>query len=374
MVQPGQIRVALDAHVVGRRKTGNETYIVNLVDALSDRDDVLPVAMLDTGITWPGQKSPATRRLRFASPFLRIPLELPIAARRLRADVLHVQYVAPPTPGLPVVAAIHDLSFEDMPDLFHRATELRLKVSVRWTALHAAAITVISEFTRGRLIERYGIPPERIVVTPMAVSPFWCPVEPAERARLLARLGRAADRPFVLAVGNLHPRRTCRGSSARSRRSAVADFPTSNWSWWASAAGSRERSTPPSMSWAGGLGSRSRDSSTMRRSVLSTEPPRSLVTSRSTRGLACPFSRALHAVRSLSRVPRRRYQKLLVTPPCWSIPLAMTPSRMVCGVPSRTRVFGIGFVPQAPSHAATFDAQRFAETTIGAYRMALSHR
>ena len=177
MVQPGPIRVALDAHVVGRRGTGNETYVVELLEALAGRSDVEPIALLDEGVEWPHSRPQAIRHLRYGSPFIRIPLELPIAARRLRSDVLHVQYVAPPIAGLPVVAAIHDLSFEDVPGLFRGRTELRLKVSVRATARKAAAIVAISSFTRARLIDRYGVPPERIVVTPVAVSPFWRPVD-----------------------------------------------------------------------------------------------------------------------------------------------------------------------------------------------------
>ena len=50
MVQPGRIRVALDAHVVGRRATGNETYVVSLAEALATgRPDVEPIVFVDTG-------------------------------------------------------------------------------------------------------------------------------------------------------------------------------------------------------------------------------------------------------------------------------------------------------------------------------------
>jgi hypothetical protein len=40
-------RVALDASVVGSRKTANETYIVNLAEALGRREDVDPTVNLD---------------------------------------------------------------------------------------------------------------------------------------------------------------------------------------------------------------------------------------------------------------------------------------------------------------------------------------
>src|SRR4051812_26664211 len=120
MVKQRPIRVAVDAHSVGRRATGNETYVVGLVDALVEREDVEPIALVDDDLAWPGAAAPTMRRLRARNRLARIPIELAVASRRARADVLHVQYVAPPVAGVPVVTAIHDLSFEDVPGIFGR--------------------------------------------------------------------------------------------------------------------------------------------------------------------------------------------------------------------------------------------------------------
>lgn len=225
MVQPGTIRVALDAHVVGRRGTGNETYVVNLARALSERPDVEPIVYVDTGATWPGQAPAHLRRLTTRAPFLRIPIELPVRARRDRAHLLHVQYVAPPVAGLPVVVSVHDVSFEDVPGLFPRRTELRLKASVRVTALRARSILVLSSFTRDRIVTHYGIDPARIFVAPCGVSPAWRPLASENRQRTLGHLNLPAS--FVLAVGNLHPRKNIPRlirAVATARRGAVGDL------------------------------------------------------------------------------------------------------------------------------------------------------
>ena len=205
MVQPGRIRVALDAHVVGRRSTGNETYIVSLVDALATDPAVEPIVFVDKGVRWPGSSEPHLHELRSRSPFLRIPMELPIVVRRARADLLHVQYVAPPIAGLPVVTAVHDVSFEDVQGLFGRRTEIRLRMFVRAAVRQSAVVTTLSAFSRDRLIERYGLDPARVFVTPIAVSDRWRPLTVAERASRLD--GLVGPGPFVLAVGNLHPRK-----------------------------------------------------------------------------------------------------------------------------------------------------------------------
>ena len=205
MVAPESIRVALDAHVVGRRGTGNETYVVNLADALTAHPDVQPIVLLDRGTPWPSQPCPEARSLRMQTRLARIPFELPVAARRVRADLLHVQYVAPPIARVPVVAAIHDLSFEDMPWLFPRSSELRLKVSVRTTARRASAVIAISEFTRSRLIDRYDLDPARVFMTPVALSTHWQPTSDETIRETTGLLG--IEGPFVLAVGNTHPRK-----------------------------------------------------------------------------------------------------------------------------------------------------------------------
>ncbi len=202
---PRPIRVALDAHVVGRRQTGNETYVLNLGSALAARSDIETLAYVDAGTHWPADMlSPRLRPLRLRAPHLRIPVELPYRVRADRAQVLHVQYVAPLI-HLPVVTAIHDVSFEDLPGLFSRASTWRLRASVRLSARRSAAVVTLSEFTRGRLLHHYGLNPERVIVAPAGVSPKWRRLPPDEVAARLEGL----DLPprFVLAVGNLHPRK-----------------------------------------------------------------------------------------------------------------------------------------------------------------------
>ncbi len=197
------IRVALDAHVVGRRQTGNETYVVNLAEAFARRADVRATVFLDAGTPWPSTAPVVTEALRMRTRYLRLPFELPLRARRSGVELLHVQYVSPPWPRLPVVATIHDISFEDLENAFPRATEMRLKASVRWTARRSAAIVASSSYTRGRLIDRYGLAPERVHVALLGVHPRWSPAP--EGAAVPA--GRPLPARFVLAVGNVHPRK-----------------------------------------------------------------------------------------------------------------------------------------------------------------------
>jgi glycosyltransferase involved in cell wall biosynthesis len=230
-----EIRPALDAHVVGRRKTGNETYVVNLATALARRPDVRPIAYVDAGVSWPQPDGPETRELNWRSSFLRIPIELPTRAQRDHCDLLHVQYVAPPISRLPIVTAIHDVSFEDVPGLFPRRTELRLKLAVHLSARRSQAVITISQFTRGRIAHHYHMDPDRIVVTPLGVGDQWRPLPKEDSLARLAGLSLAAS--FVLAVGNLHPRKNIPRlvrAVAAARRAGAGDLHLvlAGQRWW----------------------------------------------------------------------------------------------------------------------------------------------
>jgi glycosyltransferase involved in cell wall biosynthesis len=201
------IRVAFDAHSVGRRQTGNERYAVELATALAARDDVDVIAYLDRGVRWPTDAGPAPelRELSLRAPQLRIPFELPWRARRDRADVLQVSYIGPPVGGPPLVTTVHDVSFEDEPQLFSLPTRLRLQWLVRWSVRRSAAVTAVSEFTRQRLIDLYRIDPSRVHVVHDGVGSHWRPITAGESATALS--GLLLPQRFVLFVGTSHERK-----------------------------------------------------------------------------------------------------------------------------------------------------------------------
>src|SRR5207253_1228937 len=110
------------------------------------------------------------------TPVVRIPLSLSVELRRRPVDVLHVQYTAPPSAPCSVVATIHDLAFEHLPETFNRRSWMQLRWTVRRTARRAARIITVSEYSRQDIIRTYGIAPERITVTPEAASENFAPV------------------------------------------------------------------------------------------------------------------------------------------------------------------------------------------------------
>ena len=199
------MHIAIDAHSVGAQLAGNETYAVNLIEALAEVDQsnqyslyvTKPSAVDRFANRWPNFK---VKRTLPHTPLVRIPLTLPAELRRNRVDVLHVQYTAPPLAPCAVVATIHDLSFEHLPETFNRRSRAQLRLTVRRTARSAAQILTLSEFSRSDVIETYAIDPNRVAVTPAAAPAHFRPViNETELRRIRATYG--IERDYILALG-----------------------------------------------------------------------------------------------------------------------------------------------------------------------------
>lgn len=121
-------------------------------------------------------------------------------ARRLaadRPDVLFAPaYTAPLTAPCPVVLTIHDVSFFDHPEEFGWREGARRRRVTAWAARRARLVLTVSEFSRGRIAERVGVPGERIRV-----------IHHGMRAPAVAPAGAGRREPIVLYVGSIFRRR-----------------------------------------------------------------------------------------------------------------------------------------------------------------------
>ena len=227
------MHIAIDAHSVGTGLAGNETYAANLVEALAEVDGENRYTVYVTrdeaaerfGGRWPNV---SVRRTLPHTPLVRIPLTLSAELRRRPVDLLHVQYTAPPLAPCPVVATVHDLSFEHLPETFKRRSRVQLRLTVRATARRAAHVIAPSEFTRRDLLETYGLDPARVTTIPLAVSPHFRPVEEASELERVRRL-YGIEGEYVLAVGSIQPRknlaRLVRAYSALRRGRGRSNLP-----------------------------------------------------------------------------------------------------------------------------------------------------
>ena len=205
------MHIAIDAHSVGAQLAGNESYAVNLIEALAEIDQTnrytlyvtKPAAIDRFADRWPNFK---VRQALPHTPLVRIPLTLSAELRRHPVDVLHVQFTAPPFAPCPVVTTIHDLSFEHLPETFKRRSRAQLRLTVRRTARKAALILTLSEFSRRDIIETYAVDPERVIVTPAAAPTHFKPITSAtELEKIRERYGIGAN--YLLSLGSIQPRK-----------------------------------------------------------------------------------------------------------------------------------------------------------------------
>jgi glycosyltransferase involved in cell wall biosynthesis len=191
--------VVVDADVLGRQRTGDETYVLNLLRELAP---LAPAAGLRiAAVTRDPSLVPEgiePVKLVTSSQELRMSLMLPRLLRGLGAALGHFQYALPLVLPCPAVVTIHDLSFEREPSLMSRKDRLVFRRVVPRAARKAVRVLTVSERTRRDLRELYGLPDEKIVVTPNGVDPAFTPGEGAHDYALL--VGAVQERKNPLAA------------------------------------------------------------------------------------------------------------------------------------------------------------------------------
>src|SRR5450759_5930912 len=152
------MRIAFDAHMVGERETGNESYAVNLLRALTSGwpDDTYQVLTpniqkLSSVIHLPANAH-LTRVWPGWSP-LRITIAIPASAWRNKSCLLYMTtYVAPPFSARPTVVTVHDLSYLVYPHAFSRRVRTMLTTLVPMSIRRAARVIAVSEHTKRALM------------------------------------------------------------------------------------------------------------------------------------------------------------------------------------------------------------------------------
>ena len=190
--------VAIDADVLGRERTGDETYVRNLLRelallapaagirlaAFTRRPDLVPDGVEPVEVLGRSQ-------------IIRMATTLPRVLRRMRADLVHTQYALPLRLACPGIVTVHDLSFEREPELFGLKDRFVFRRAVPSAVRRAMRVLTVSERTKRDLIELYGVAPDRIVVTPNGIDPAFYP-SPSDTV---------SQGSYVLSVGTIQVRK-----------------------------------------------------------------------------------------------------------------------------------------------------------------------
>jgi glycosyltransferase involved in cell wall biosynthesis len=185
--------VVVDADVLGRERTGDETYVDNLLRALAAMAEGIRLAAV---VRRPGLAPAGLEELVLPARIqeLRMAWSLPRVLRRVRPALAHFVHAIPPRCPCPAVLTVQDVSFARRPELMGLADRLVFRRVVPRAARRAARVLAISERTKRDLVELFGLPEERVVVTPLGVDPAFGP-------------GDAPPDSYLLFVGAIQPRK-----------------------------------------------------------------------------------------------------------------------------------------------------------------------
>ena len=115
-------------------------------------------------------------------------------------------FVLPPLLHAKGVVTVHDLSFLRYPETHDPGLVAFLTAAVPRAVRAAALVLADSEHTRQDTIALLGVPAEKTAVLLSAADPIFRPVDdPAVLAAMRRR--RGLDRPYILSVGTIQPRK-----------------------------------------------------------------------------------------------------------------------------------------------------------------------
>ena len=225
------MRIAIDGSAIPRQMAGAGVYTYQLVRALAETADThrlivfaRPGLFDDLAAQRPRLRvihvDPASRAARLVWE----QTTLPPLLRRLRIDVLHSPHHHTPLAAEQRrVVTFHDVTFLLLPQRYPPARRLYLEVVTRASARAADAIITPSQAVRHDVIDRLGVPGERIVAIPEAAGPQYAPIEGEEALNRLRWRYRLPSR-YILSVGSLEPgknRARLIRACARLRRAGI---------------------------------------------------------------------------------------------------------------------------------------------------------
>ena len=185
--------ILVDADVLGRNRTGEETYVLNLLRQLPR---VAPDLTFAAVTRHPRLVPDGVEAIDLPARFqeTRMALSLPRLLRRLRPRVSHFQHALPLGLRGPSVVTIHDVHFERDPSVMGLADRVTFKFFVPRAVRKATHVLAVSERTKRDVVELYGVPETKVTVTPHGVDPAFAP-------------GDGSHDGFVLFVGAVQARK-----------------------------------------------------------------------------------------------------------------------------------------------------------------------
>jgi glycosyltransferase involved in cell wall biosynthesis len=197
------MRIGIDARELCGRATGVGRYLAGLLREWSASESARRhefVLYAPSAIGMPLDSRRFATRIIGGTPGTW--WEQVLVPRTARTDHLNAWfapgYTAPLRLEIPIVVAIHDLSFVAHPEWFRFREGARRRWLTRHAAARARAVVTISDFSKRELVDRLGVAAERIHVIPPGIDGVRVDAGTSDGHR---------SAPTVLFVGSIFNRR-----------------------------------------------------------------------------------------------------------------------------------------------------------------------
>ena len=166
--------ILIDADVLGRRRTGDETYVQNL---LRELPGVAPDLTFGAVTRHPELVPAGVEPIELPAGLqeARMAYSLPRLLRRVKPELAHFQHALPFGWKGRSVVTIHDLSFAGADTTMGFLDRWTFRTVVPRAARRADHVLTVSRRTKRDILARFGIAETKVTVTPNGVDPAFTP-------------------------------------------------------------------------------------------------------------------------------------------------------------------------------------------------------
>lgn len=208
------MRIGFDGHFITGRATGNGVSTQLLLEALSqvDSENDYIIYVLQDSLRLRNQNfQPKMMRALHSFSHMRFLFTFPCELYRHPVDIFHATFTVPLLPdttSTKIVLTLPEIPWFTDPDNFpaSRFVSAQLRLTTRYSMAKADRIVTLTEFMKRQIVSYFNIAQEKVEVIPWGVNEIY--FDRMSSAQIESVKNRfAIDRPYILCVGDLHPRK-----------------------------------------------------------------------------------------------------------------------------------------------------------------------
>lgn len=214
------LRIGIDVRTVGKKRTGSETYILQLVKGLSKIDKKNRYFLYTNTKNKKIIKEIKNKLGKLSENFQLISVlpasksvwtffSLPIRARKDNLDILHVEYIAPflTWNNFKIITTIHDVSFERYPEFINYKDLFFLKKLIPLSIKRAKKVIAVSDFTKKEIENFYKTRSQKVLTIYNGGASESLKLSVDEEELKEFKNKKDLNEPYVLSLGTLQPRK-----------------------------------------------------------------------------------------------------------------------------------------------------------------------